>query len=268
VTIDWRYRAWVLRALAARGETGLALRIAVLDLLIALGRGRGRDVRLPVRGGSVFLGSSTVRIDLETFLLMYVRGVFDADYLGHVVLDIGAHKGYYAARALGQGAAAVVCFEPESQNFAHLRMAQRAWQGGGRWEIRQQAVGGRAGRVQLYRSQESWSHSLYADLVVSPERGDVVSEEVEMVTLSSILTHVAAEHPNVPILLKVNVEGAAADVILGAPADELRVVSEVELDFEVGSHHSLEAVLDHLQTAGLTRVETSDEHNFHLTRPA
>ena len=266
-TIDWRYRAWVLRTLAGRGETGLAARIALLDILIAIGREPARDVRLPVRGGAVFLGSGTIRIDLETFLLMYVRGVFDAEYEGHLVLDIGAHKGYYAARALGAGATGVVSYEPESQNFARLALAQRAWQGS-RWEIHRQAVGRTPGRVRLYRSRESWSHSLYPDFVAPPEAGAVLSEEVEMVTLSAVLAQTTAAHPGVPILLKVNVEGAAADVVLSASANELRAVSDAHLDYEEGSRHDVEDVLDHLRTAGLTQITRTDGHNFHLSRPS
>ncbi len=129
--IDWRYRGWVIRTLAARGELGLALRLIVLDVLIATGHAPTRPVRLPVRGGAVFLGGRSLPIDLETLLLMYVRGVFDAGYAGRVVLDVGAHKGYYAARALGSGAVAVFCYEPESENFTALDLTRRAWRGSG-----------------------------------------------------------------------------------------------------------------------------------------
>ena len=84
-----------------------------------------RDVMVNVQGGAVFLAADTARIDLETLKLMYVWRAFNADCRDRVVLDIGAHKGYFAAWALGRGARAVVSCEPQSQNFKYLGLAQQ-----------------------------------------------------------------------------------------------------------------------------------------------
>ena len=42
------------------------------------------------------------------------------DYAGAVVLDLGAHKGYFGAYALARGARLVISFEPETANLELL----------------------------------------------------------------------------------------------------------------------------------------------------
>jgi FkbM family methyltransferase len=265
---DLRYRAWVVKTLAARGELGLAVRIGVLEMLIAAGRAPGRAVRLPLGGAFAYLAAETLPVDLETFSLMCVRRAFGGDCRGRVVLDIGAHKGYYALWALGAGARAVVSYEPENQNFAFLEMARRRRPDDGRWTAHRLGVGRTPGRAPLYVSDESWSHSLYPDLASTSGPQVAPTQEIEIVTLSSVLAEIEDAHPGVPVVLKVNVEGAAADVVLGASVAELEAVTEAHIDHETGSHYNLAEVLEHLGAAGLTDLTRTNGHNYHLRRPA
>jgi len=59
-------------------------------------------------------------IDWETLKWVLVDEAYPTDYAGAVVLDIGAHKGYFGAFALERGARTVISFEPESRNFELL----------------------------------------------------------------------------------------------------------------------------------------------------
>jgi FkbM family methyltransferase len=267
MAIDLRYHGWALRTLLGRGEVGLAARIAVLDALRATGCSPKRDVRLPIRGGAVFLGADTLEIDLETLLQMYLLHIFDAACRNRVVLDIGAHKGYYGAWALTRGAREVISFEPQSQNFAFLERAQRSRRDTANWQIRRQAVGRTKGTAKLFVSQQSWSHSLFPDLVDLPDDAEPETESVEMVTLPSVLDEATAAHPGVPVILKVNVEGAAADVILPTSPADLEPVVEVHFHNEPGVHYAPEDIVAHLQAAGLTEFRQTDGLYFHVRRP-
>jgi FkbM family methyltransferase len=70
---------------------------------------------------------------------------------GDVVLDIGANIGFYSrllSRCVGAHGR-VYAFEPDAENFGHLRAAVRAL---GNVEARQAAVGATEGRLTLFRS--------------------------------------------------------------------------------------------------------------------
>ena len=73
-----------------------------LDLLIAGARRRLAACELySVRygRGAVYLSHADYAIDLATFGFAVREESYATDYRGAVVLDIGAHKGYYAAYA-------------------------------------------------------------------------------------------------------------------------------------------------------------------------
>jgi FkbM family methyltransferase len=161
-----------------------------------------------------------------------------------------------------------VSYEPENQNFAFLEMARRRRPDDGRWTAHRLGVGRTPGRAPLYVSDESWSHSLYPDLASTSGPQVAPTQEIEIVTLSSVLAEIEDAHPGVPVVLKVNVEGAAADVVLGASVAELEAVTEAHIDHETGSHYNLAEVLEHLGAAGLTDLTRTNGHNYHLRRPA
>jgi hypothetical protein len=72
---------------------------------------------------AVFLSHADYEIDWASFAFVAVDEAYAGDYRGAVVVDVGAHKGYYGAYALGRGARAVVSYEPETANFALLERA-------------------------------------------------------------------------------------------------------------------------------------------------
>ena len=71
------------------------------------------DYRVRYRRASLYLSHDNYEIDWETLKNTLVDEPYLAVYGGAVVLDIGAHKGYYGAYALAHGAHAVVSYEPE-----------------------------------------------------------------------------------------------------------------------------------------------------------
>lgn len=135
---------------------------------------------------------------------------------GDVVLDLGANIGAYPLRvALPDGAARVVCIEPQEDNYALL-----AWNTRDRPEVETRPVGVSSigGPVPLFLSTRSgMGHSTYV------RRGrDVVM--MDTVTLDSLLDEIR------PDLVKVDVEGAEYELALDALPSFVRGFA-IELHF-------------------------------------
>jgi FkbM family methyltransferase len=219
-------------------------------------------VAVPVLGGSLFVGRRSPLIDVTTVLDVWEADMFPADCAGRVVLDIGAHKGYFGAWALAQGAHAVISCEPHPENFRALSRAHRANVRRVSWDIQRTAVGAARGRARLFSSRESWAHSLYEHMVEATG-----SEEVDVTDLVSILERANGRRPGGHVVLKLNVEGSAGAILLAVPPERLAQVVEVHLDHEPGSPHSLDDILGHLADAGLTEVAVQERRLFRIRRP-
>ncbi|MDD7941978.1 FkbM family methyltransferase [Actinomycetospora lutea] len=204
-------------------------------------------------GGDIFLDSRSFFVDALTLSYLWNERVFEANFRGRVVLDLGAHKGFYAARALASGARHVVSIEPELRNFELLELARRSNVRSKDWELRRAAVGATSGHVTLHVSNESWAHTVNEEMIQS-----VGTQEVEMVTLAELLAGLPVHLKGDKIVLKVNVEGMAGGILLAATAGQLAAVAEIDLDVEPGSPFDLDALEAHLQNAGLVRKASSN----------
>ena len=85
---------------------------------------RTEVLRLPTRSpsarGTLYFGRRSFPVDRIAYFGIFLEGWYRTDYRDAVVLDIGAHKGYYGAFALLEGAREVHSFEPEPTNFGLL----------------------------------------------------------------------------------------------------------------------------------------------------
>jgi FkbM family methyltransferase len=197
-------------------------------------------------GCTVYAHADTLAIDVVTLDYVWRRDLFPVDLRGRVVLDIGAHKGYFGALALSDGADAVVSYEPESVNHGALLRATVAGRAPDEWTRHRAAVGAGTGEVTLSVSTESWSHSIHA-----PASGTVVrTERVPMVALTDVLAEAAVNHPDRPMVLKLNVEGAAGDCLLSVPAEALGRLEVLLVDLEANTPQPLSAILGHIDDAG------------------
>jgi FkbM family methyltransferase len=128
---------------------------------------------------------------------------------GMLVIDVGAHVGYYsllAARGVGT-TGKVYSFEPEPDNYGLLQanIQRNVYTN---IESLSKAVSDRVGSVTLFLTAlDTGRHSYYAHGL--PERGKL---EVESTTIDAFLD--AARWPKVG-LVKVDVEGAENDVLEG-----------------------------------------------------
>ena len=264
----------VRRVLKARLPLRTRSRLAFVTIRLAIGRRRHkygsrysalaaplrRDIALDLGRGRVFLGATSWQIDYEAFGDVFVRDALALPCDDEIVLDLGAHRGYFGSYALIRGAKEVYSFEPFNENYAALVAARDTFgELASSWHLEKCAIADYDGHVDLNVSTESWSHSIYA-----PASGEVVDAvRVPIRSFASVLAQVRSRHPTDDVVAKINVEGAAGDVILGTPIGLWDPVSCVLFDFEMNSPHPLSAVLDHLTRCGMERRQFLDQDERH-----
>jgi len=223
--------AAAIRELIGAGPFGVPGRMKLTAISATRWNRHGRAGVALRDGGKVFLSRSTLASDLETLREIFVprKNPYGADYGGAVVVDIGAHKGYFGAFALLGGARCVVSYEPASENFALLERAAASFRRRGlQWETRQAAVGEESGSGVLSLSAESWTHSLHARLPPSGPAQRVSSEVVSVVAGREVLDDARRRASGDRLIVKIDAEGAECEICRAAasawdPVDELFV---------------------------------------------
>jgi FkbM family methyltransferase len=215
--------------------------------------------------GTVYFSDSDYTVDRKSFDFAVVEGNYATDYDGAVVLDIGAHKGYYAAYVVTHGARAVIAYEPESANLAILERTASGYRGVG-WTIRNAAVDAMSGRADLHVMGASWGHALTPPSSFAEH--EVGIESVEVVALEDALTEASALSAGTRLVVKVNIEGAECSAILGSAAQVWEGVSEVFVETHPWATCDASTLEAHLTSAGLTRVESAHPAVLRMRRGA
>jgi FkbM family methyltransferase len=204
--------------------------------------------------GTVYFSHSDYTVDRKSFDFAVVEGSYATNYDGAVVLDLGAHKGYYAAYVVTRGARAVITYEPESTNLAILERTARGYRDVD-WTTRHAAVDATSGRADLHVMGASWGHALTPP--TSFAEHEVGLEAVEVVALADALAEASALATGSRLVVKVNIEGAECSAILGSPAHVWDGVSEVFVETHPWASCDASGLEAHLASAGLTRVESA-----------
>jgi FkbM family methyltransferase len=205
--------------------------------------------------GRIYLSHADYTFDRKSFDFAVAENTYATDYEGAVVIDIGAHKGYYAAYVVTGGARAVVTYEPESTNLAVLERTAAGFRSGVDWAIRHAAVDARSGRADLHVMAASWGHALAPPS--SFAEYEVRIESVEVVALEDALTEVHALGAGSRLVVKVNIEGAECSAILGSPAHVWENVSEVFVETHPWASCDASNLAAHIGSAGLIRVASA-----------
>lgn len=112
--------------------------------------------------GTIFLSHDDYAVDWESLKFVAADDAYRTDYTGAVVLDLGAHKGFYGAHALAHGARTVISFEPETANLELLERSAATYRArGADWRVRRSAVGAERGEAELRVMSGSWGHALH-----------------------------------------------------------------------------------------------------------
>ena len=217
------------------------------------------DFELPLRDGSVFLAAETIAIDQATLHEVFLEHDYEADFRNATVLDLGAHKGYFGAYALSTGAASVISYEPERQNFAYLRLAVDSFRSKRSvdWRAYRAAIGGEKGKALLSVSSDSWAHSLHG----WPEEAPRDAYEVDVLAAEQALAE-AASMPGDRLIAKIDVEGSECAVVCSTPVECWQLVDEVLVEHHKIAPCAVGDIVDHLTEAGLqplSRIEPEAE---------
>jgi FkbM family methyltransferase len=231
--------SWIRAASAMRGRFPIVKRAT--DWLPNLLRNREGRIQKGLGRGLRFNGGESA--------VGFILGTHDTDVQfalsrllrpGMVCYDVGANVGFtavLAARCVGD-AGRVVCFEPLSDNARQIRVnADR--NGFSQIQVHQVALGGADGEAE-FRLSHAPTWGRLADAGATPEQSGTTRVPVRR--LDSLA---ASESLPPPQFIKMDVEGAEADVLAGGRAmlAAARPVMVIEL------HHTYQAVVDAL--AGL-----------------
>jgi FkbM family methyltransferase len=204
---------------------------------------------LRVGTGAVFLNPRHAP-DVDVFREIFVRQIYRAEFANCFVVDIGAHKGCFAAYAASHGASQIDCFEPAQDNFAALRRVAASFANTQtKIVLHQAAVGAAAGRAELYVTDQSWSHSL----IRRSDRTVLGSTTIQVRSLQDILEQSRAAASQRRLIVKLDIEGLEAETVLGTSIDALALIDElfIELHRSCENHHK--ALVARLELSGLLR---------------
>lgn len=231
-----------------------------LDLLVADMRRKMSSTRdaYSVRYGPahVFLSEADFAVDRASFTFAVTEANYATEYTGVVVLDIGSHKGYYAAYATTSGARAVIAYEPERVNFDVLERTAAGYRGDARsWTLHRAAVDATAGRAHLHVMKGSWGHTLRPPRAFAEH--EVGLEAVDVVALAEVLQEASLRAGEGRLVVKLNIEGAECSAVLDTPAAAWESVDEVFVETHAWAACDAVQLAEHLEASGLTRVESS-----------
>ena len=218
-----------------------------------------------VGAATVHLSHDDYAVDRASLSFVVVDEPYTGDYCGALVVDIGAHKGYYGAYALSRGARAVVSYEPEVANFALLeRAAGGVRDRGGDWHTCRSAVGAESGEAELHVMGASWGHAL--DPPDAFAEYEVAVERVRVEAVGDVLADAVERARGTRVIVKVNIEGGECPTILGTPPSAWVGVDEIFVETHPWATCGANELGRHLELAGLTSAASPHRAVLHLTR--
>lgn len=220
---------------------------------------------VPLGLGDVLLSHDDFPIDRKTLEFVVRDRAWATDYADVVVLDVGAHKGYFAAYALDQGARAAISFEPEARNVELLERTASSFRArGADWTVQAVAVGAERGEADLHVMSGSWGHTLRPP--DSFARYEVGVQRVQVAALADVVADASARSAGSSLVVKLNIEGAECETILGTPSEAWAAVSEVLIETHPWASCDADELARHLASAGFTRVESAHRVVLRLRR--
>ena len=202
---------------------------------------------LPVGPAQVPISHADFGVDWKTMSTIVVDAAYALEYRDAVVVDVGAHKGAFGAYALQRGARSVISYEPEETNYGYLQACARTVPGE-RWSTHRAAVGSKAGTAELHVMGASWGHALTPSERADPEVG---VQRVPVVAMVEVLAEASELAGRDHLVVKVNVEGAECDIVLGTPAASWEHAHAVLMEAHSWAPCTAAELVAHLEEAGL-----------------
>lgn len=224
--------------------------VAIMKMLLKFASGRPGETGISFGRKTLVLDAFHV-FDWRVYRDVFVRKEYATGYENSVVVDIGAHRGIYAAYAIQKDCAALLAYEPEPVNFAFLKRNAECFSSlSQKVHTHQQAVGAKAGNVSLFEYEQSWSHSLFERAGRTP----VSKLEVRQEAFDEVLSKAAAIGKGKRIIVKIDAEGAEYDILQNASREKLALIDELFVethDYAAGDPSEL---IRHLSENGMVRL--------------
>lgn len=176
-----------------------------------------------------------------TYELAFAQALANAVRPGDVCFDIGAHRGFMAGVLCQAGAKQVVAFEPFPENVTQIRRVIDL-NPGLNMKVLELAVGDRDGEAEFAVMQEN-SMGKLATSQFQHDAAIVDTLKVAVRRLDGLVETGTVPHPNI---MKIDVEGAEAEVLQGCP--KLLAECRPMLFLEVHSHALAEVCSNLLQS--------------------
>jgi FkbM family methyltransferase len=237
------------------------------------GRSLHRIIRLETRGGLKVLVPPSAKFEFKDIFLHYAYGfgkVLHQLPRQPVVLDIGAHVGFFSLFALHQRPESFcLSFEPLSENFCWLER-QREMNPSARWEICQLAVKGHGGNVLVCGKKKAGEIDAEA----------VVYDAVQKLDTELFANQRPASATSLPTIflkhgldechwLKMDCEGCEYEILYECPEEVLKRIKIISLEVHAMDQgvKNATALCAHLAASGF-RCFQADDAVLHAIRKA
>ncbi len=199
----------------------------------------------------------------------YIRGKYGIFYWNHIsninkafiYLDIGANQGLYSlCAAANKNCNAIYAFEPVSKTYSLLKRNIEMNGYHEKCNLIQKAVSNKSGIAKIKTDEV---HSGVASIVV--EQTNTYDSNVEEITTidGKDLDGLIQNDNNLPVVVKIDVEGFEKSVILGLiNSDTIKHISEIyyEVDERWVDHSELEHLL---KSVGFINFKKSGSNQSH-----
>jgi FkbM family methyltransferase len=150
----------------------------------------------------------------------FIRRILDSLQQDDILYDVGANIGIVAlaaAKRAGANDVRVLAFEPEPNNVQRLRQNIELNQLGGAIDVQACGLGRAPGRAELHLAEGDYSGGSHS---IGPQEGRATSNgngatKSVWIELDSV-DHRASAGAVLPTVMKIDVEGAEMEVLLGA----------------------------------------------------
>jgi FkbM family methyltransferase len=187
---------------------------------------------------TVDAGPADIRVINEIWLGGYAGDPGLIPHDGWTVVDLGANKGIYAAWVLHRADAKVYCYEPDPRNYACLIENV-----GARVCPFNAAVGSGGGVVTLYQVPTGRALSSTVPGRLQARGTATIPIEVPLIAFKEVV-----ETAGQIDLLKIDVEGAEYDILLGSSDDVFEPVRRIILEYDAVSPTDRDVTGQHLAT--------------------
>jgi FkbM family methyltransferase len=193
----------------------------------------------------------------DTAVSEEVKNVYMKPRKGDVVVDIGAHYGFYtlnASRLVGSKGM-VLSFEPHPDNYRGLLMNMRL-NDVKNVKTFNTALGDFDGRAKLYVQSHSGGHSIFF------RSGNHIS--VELAKLDTFMERLALERVD---LIKIDAEGAELSILRGA----WKVIQKFKPNLSIAAYHytrELSDLMEWLRNRAPYAIMRKDNKFLQVMRPS